>query len=127
MGGAPIMWQCFKETRSSRSSCEAEIKASDECVKAVQFFRNVLEDMGRASSLPTTVYNDNRSATDWGHSMSTKRMRHYNIPENCVREAILFQEIFFSHIADPLKPGDIMTKEYKNDEKYRDLRDIIVY
>lgn len=30
MGGAPLMWKSFKELRNSRSSCEAEIKASDE-------------------------------------------------------------------------------------------------
>ena len=46
MGGTPIMWKCIKEKRSSRSSCEVEIKAADECVRSIQFVRNVLTDMG---------------------------------------------------------------------------------
>jgi hypothetical protein len=32
-GGCPILWKTHKEKRISRSSCEAEIKATDECVK----------------------------------------------------------------------------------------------
>lgn len=35
MQGAPIMWKAFKEARGSRSSCAAEIKTIDKCVKAV--------------------------------------------------------------------------------------------
>ena len=125
--GAPIMWKAFKEARASRSSCEAEIKATDECTKATQFFRHVLEDLNLALKDPVKIYNDNRGCIDWSHSMSTKRLRHYNIRENCVREAILEKEILVIHIPGPRNPGDIMTKEHKCDKVYCELRDIVVY
>ena len=125
--GAPIMWKAFKEARASRSSCEAEIKATDECTKATQFFRHVLEDLNLALKDPVKIYNDNRGCIDWSHSMSTKRLRHYNIRENCVREAILEKEILVIHIPTPRNPGAIMTKEHKCDKVYCELRDIVVY
>jgi hypothetical protein len=34
-GGCPILWKTHKDSRISRSSCEAEIKATDECVKNI--------------------------------------------------------------------------------------------
>ena len=58
--------------------------------------------------------------------MSTKRMRHFNIRKNCVREAILHNEILFLHVAGPLNPADIVSKEHKADVIYRNIRDLIV-
>ena len=88
LGGTPVQSKCFKGARISRSSCEAETKATDECTKAVEASRNLLGDLGFNTSSPTLIYNDNYGAVDWAHTMSNKRMRHYNIRENCVREAI---------------------------------------
>ena len=127
MRGTPIMWKCFKEKRSSRSSCEAEIKAADECVRSTQFFRNVLTDIDiDLSACPYKVYCDNRGAIDWAHSMSTKRMRHFNIRENCVREAIFHNKILFLHVAGALNSADIVSKEHTADGIYRNIRDLIV-
>ena len=128
MGGAPIQWKCFKEARNSRSSCESEIKATDECVKAVQAFRNLLEDLKFDTSKPTEVFNDNRGCIDWAQTMSNKRMRHFNIRENCVREAIhVFKEILLHHVPGKLNPSDMLTKEHKSDQVYHELRDVVVY
>ena len=73
------------------------------------------------------VYNTNRGAVDWSQSLSNKRMRHYNIRENCARESIIEKETKVNHIAGLKNPGDLMTKAHKSDEIYRELRDIVVY
>ena len=78
------------------------------------------------STTPSKVYCDDKEAIDWAHSMSTKRMRHFNIRENCVREAILHNEILFLHVADHLNPAGIVSKEHKADVIYRNIRDLIV-
>ena len=128
LGGAPIQWKCFKEARNSHSSCEAEIKATDECVKAILAFRNLLGDINFDTSAPTTVYNDNRGAIDWAQTMSNKRMRHYNIRENCVREAIHeFFDVSLLHVPGKQNPSDLLTKEHKSDSVYIELRDLVVY
>ena len=36
MCGAPVLWKSHKEQRGSHSSCEAEIKATDECMNNLQ-------------------------------------------------------------------------------------------
>ncbi len=43
MGGCPILWKTHKEKRISHSSCEVEVKSTDECVKNVQMFRHILQ------------------------------------------------------------------------------------
>jgi hypothetical protein len=84
MGGCPILWKTHKEARISRSSCKAEVKATDECIKNVQMFHHILTDLHLLdTSTPTNVYNDNRGAVDWSNSFSTKGMRHVNIREKC--------------------------------------------
>jgi hypothetical protein len=96
MGGCPILWKTHKEGRISRSSCEAEVKATDEGVKIVQMFRHVLSDLQVLdTSLPTKIFNDNRGCVDWSNSFSTKGMRHVNIRENAVREARLHGKYLF--------------------------------
>jgi hypothetical protein len=128
MGGCPILWKTHKEARISRSSCEAEVKATDECVKNVQMFRNILSDLGIIDlSTPTPVYNDNRGSVDWSNSSSTKGMRHVNIRENAVREARLFNEVSILHIPGTANPADIFTKEFKSDLTFRSLRILMLF
>ena len=127
MGGCPILWKTHKEKRISRSSCEAKVKATDEGVKNVQMFRHILSDLGLLDeTLPTKVFNDNKGFIDWSNSFSTKGMRHVNIRENAIREAIHeFKEITISHIPGTCNPSDIFTKEFKSDVVFRSLRGLL--
>jgi hypothetical protein len=112
LGGCPILWKTHKEARISRSSCEAEVKATDECVKNIQMFRHILSDLGLIDlSNPTPIYNDNRGSVDWSNPSSSKGMRHVNIRENAIREARLFNEVSILHIPGTAIPADIFTKE----------------
>ena len=125
-GGCPILWKTHKEAWISLSSCEAEVKATDECVKNIQMFRHILTDLNLPPSNPTPIYNDNRGAVEWSHSFSTKGMRHLNIHENAVREAQQFQEVTISHIPGTCNPADIFTKECKSDCTFRTLRALLL-
>jgi hypothetical protein len=129
MGGAPVFWKCHKESRNSRSSTEAEVKATDECTKSVQMFRNILGELNLINlTLATAIYNDNRGAVNWSNTSSTKGMRHVNIRENAVREAIHeFNEVTVSHIPGAQNPSDIFTKEFKSDAIFRQLRGLLLY
>jgi len=73
---------------------------TDECTKSVQMFRNILGELNLINlTLATAIYNDNRGAVNWSNTSSTKGMRHVNIRENAVREAIHeFNEVTVSHI-----------------------------
>jgi len=126
-GGCPILWKTHKERRISRSSCEAEVETTDECVKNAQMFRHLLSDLSLSPVGPIPVYNDNKGAIDWSHSFSTKGMRHYNIRENAVREAQQLQEVFVSHVNGKCNPADIFTKEFKSDSIFRAIRALLLF
>jgi hypothetical protein len=124
LSGGPLIWKSQKEKRTSRSSCEAKVKATDECTRSVQWLRNVLTDLDLCPTDPTPIYNDNQAAVLWSKTSSTKGMRHYNIRENAVREALHeHNEITVLHIGGKVNPADILTKEHKSDEIFQSLRD----
>jgi hypothetical protein len=128
MGGAPIFWASHKEVRTSGSSCEAEIKATNACTKSILMFRHLLTDLGLIDkNIPTPIYNDNQGCVNWSKTTSTKGMRHVNIQENVIREAIhQFHEVDVLHIAGTANPADIFTKEFKSDETFRVVRDVLL-
>ena len=103
--------------------CEAEIKATDECTKNIQWLPNVLDELNLLQkSKPTLIYNDNRGAIDWANTSSTKGMQYVSIRENCVREAIHeFFDVMVSHIGGKMNPADLFTKEHKSDEIFCSL------
>ena len=126
-GGSPVFWSSQKENRTSGSSCEAEIKATNGCTKSILWFRQLLSDLGLLHSSPTSLYNDNAGAVNWSKTTSTKGMRHVNIQENIVRESIhVFKEIEVDHIPGPCNPADIFTKEFKSDETFRQVRAVLL-
>jgi hypothetical protein len=129
MGGSPVFWKCHKENRTSRSSCEAEVKATDKCAKSVQMFRHVLGELDLINlSQPTPIFNDNQGAVNWSNSSSMKGMPHVNIRENAVREAIHeYHEITVTHIPGPCNPSDIFTKEFKSDVVFRTLCGLLLF
>ena len=127
MAGGPLLWKSHKEKRNSHSSCEAEVKATDECTKSVQWFRNVLDDLSLLPPAPTKIWNDNQGAVNWANTTSHKAMRHVNIRESCVREAIhVFKEVQVDHIEGKRNMADIFTKEHKSDETFLDIRDCLM-
>jgi hypothetical protein len=123
--GGPILWKSHKEKRTSRSTCEAEVKATDECVKSVQWIRNVLSDLELLPPhSPTLIYNDNSAAVLWCNTTSQKGMRHVNIRENAVREAVHEHgEVSILHVSGKTNPADLFTKEHKSGDVFRSIRD----
>jgi hypothetical protein len=110
----------------SCSSCEAEIKATDECIKNIQMFHHILTDLDLVPSKPPPIYNDNRGAGDWSNSFSTTGIHHHNIRENTIREAQQLQEVSISHIPGTCNPADIFTKEFQSDCTFRSLRALLL-
>ncbi len=44
MGGCLVLWKTPNDARISQSSCEAEVKPTNECVENAQIFRHILSD-----------------------------------------------------------------------------------
>ena len=51
-------------------------------------------------------------------------MRHYNIHENAVQEAInKHKEVSIHHVSGKINPSDSLTKEHKSPDIFRSLQD----
>jgi hypothetical protein len=88
-GGCPVLWKRHKEALINQSSCKAEIKSTDECVKNDQMFRNILSDLHLLSVSSNIYFQYVHRAFDWSHSFSTKGMHHLylRVSDNVVCEA----------------------------------------
>ena len=126
MGGA-ISWQVERESKVSRSTCEAEIRAADTGCKLIQALRHVLEDLSLSdTSVHTTVFNDNQGTVDWSKSFANRGLRHVNIRNMAVREYQHSGEINIIHIPGAHNPSDLLTKEHKDTAHFTLLCNVVV-
>ena len=125
--GGPLHWSSKRQAITARSSAEAEIYATDECVKQLQHLHHIFEDLNVLPlTMPgtTDVYNDNSACVYWAHSMTSKGLRHIQIRENAVRESIQSKLVDVKHIAGAINLADLFTKEQKCSEHFLLIRDI---
>jgi hypothetical protein len=122
----PIAWGCMREKRTSRSSCEAEIKSMDEGCKTLENLHLLMEDLGlpdvttRPNGQP--LYNDNKGAIEWSHGCNiSKKLRHLNIREMAVRDALEAKMVDIKHVPGHSNIADLMTKEFKGNDTFRTL------
>ena len=127
--GGPIGWKSVRQEKASLSSCEAEIRTTNEASKLTVAIRNVasgLADVGYPiddASSPTTMFNDNEACVKWSHNMTMKATRHMEQRETSVREWVQDKTLNVYHVKGTCNPADIFTKEMKDGVHFRRLRD----
>jgi len=122
--GGPISWAAVRQERTSQSSCEAEVRATDECIKEVLSVRFRTQDIGLTDhSTPTAVFNDNQACVDWCKTTTTTGMKHITLRENAIRESVHDGDLTIHHISGKLNCSDIFTKEIKDVSHFCLLRD----
>ena len=125
----PIHWSSRRQAITARSSAESEIYATDECVKYLQYIKNIVTDLELQDLvIPTTIsiFNDNQACVDWSHTLTTKGLRHITIRENAVRENTSNQFIDVKHIEGKVNPSDLFTKEDRDRPHFISIRDLLV-
>ena len=127
--GGPVGWLAERQERTSLSSCEAEIRATNATSKKVVDFRNIcrsMVDSGHDLSdvdSPTLLFNDNDACVKWSYNMTSKAARHIELRENSVREWIQSKLLTVKHVSGKINPSDIFTKEMRDGIHFRRLRD----
>ena len=126
----PISWKTERQQRTSLSSCEAEINATNMGSKLTVAARNFTRGFEACGvpvpsdiSGPTKVFNDNSACVLWSHNMTLKAMRHIELRENSVREWVQDKSIKVSHVAGIDNVSDIFTKKMRNVSHFCRLRD----
>ena len=127
MANGPISWSSKRQKITARSSAEAEIYATDECVKNIQQINNTRCDLKLPQTSNTIpIYNDNNACVLWSHNCTSKGLRHIQIRENAVRESIQSNLISLTHIPGNINLSDILTKEDKDSNHFITLRNLLV-
>jgi hypothetical protein len=125
----PIHWSLKRQTITAGSSAEAEIYATNECIKflleLVQIF-NFLDVQDLFMPGTTIVYNDNAACVNWSKRSTTKGLRHIQMRENMVREQVEKQFVSDTHIGGKMNLADLFTKEMKDTTHFVELRDLIM-
>lgn len=125
----PLHWQAKRQKITARSSAEAEIYATDECVKNILHLKNMINDLNLTKDLmssPTKLYNDNMACIHWSRNSTSKNIRHLQIRDNAIRESVQNKTIAVIHIDGKLNLADIFTKEDKDVAHYLLIRDSLV-
>lgn len=125
----PIHWLSKRQSVTAGSSAEAEIYATDECVKFLLELVQTLEFLGvKDVFMPTTttVFNDNMACVNWSKCSTTKGLRHIQMKENRVRESVLSNFVRIKHIDGKINLADIFTKEMKDVSHFVVLRDLVM-
>lgn len=128
LANGPIMWSSKRQTITARSSTEAEIYATDECVKCLQIIRHLRQDRklpDADSTIP--IYNDNQACVMWSHNNTSKGLRHIQIRENAIRESIQNKHVSISHVEGKINPADIFTKEDRDTNHFLQLRNLLLF
>ena len=118
------------EKITARSSAEAEIYATDECVKDLLRLQHMLHDLQlkhifMPTNRPIHLYNDNSACVCWSKKTTTKGLRHLTVRENAIRESVDKKFISVRHIGSKQNLADIFTKEFKNVSLFLTIRNMI--
>ncbi len=127
--GGPLHWISKRQSITARSSAEAEIYATDECTKQLIHLSYIIEGLNLIESImkpPTTIYNDNNACVCWSKTTTTKGLRHIQMRENAIREAVANDFVSVQHIEGKINLSDMFTKEDKDTEHFIFLRDLVL-
>ncbi len=125
----PIGWLGNCQKRTSLSSCEAEICATNATAKKIVDFRKFSCSVSKSIhtidglSSPTVLYNDNDACVKWSHNMTSKAACHIELCQNSIWEWVQDKTLNIANVAGKINPADIFTKEMKDGAHFRHLRD----
>jgi hypothetical protein len=124
-----VGWLGERQDRTSLSSCEAEIRATNATSKKVVDFRNICQSMVDSGHTlqdilsPTLLFNNNDACVKWSYTMTSKAACHIELRENSVQEWIQSKLLLVKHVSGKLNLSDIFTKEMRDGTHFRRLRD----
>ena len=126
----PLHWQSKRQSITARSSAEAEIYATDECVRELTYICNIFKNLNLHKELlskPINIFNDNMACVQWSKNRTTRTIRHIQLRNNAVQENIKKKIINIHRIPGVHNIADIFTKEDRDKNHFVSLREKILY
>jgi hypothetical protein len=119
----------IRQKVTAASSAEAEIYATDECIKFLLNLVQIMEFFDlRSVFMPdiNIIYNDNKACIQWSKNATSKGLHHIQIRENWVHENIASKFVQICHIDGKHNLADIFTKEMKDTAHFVGLRNLFM-
>jgi hypothetical protein len=125
--GGPIGWLARRQERTSLSSFEAKICATNVTSKKVVDFRNLSCSVLDSSHFlpdinsPTILYNDSNACVKWSHNLTSKAAWHIELRKSSVRKWVQDKTFQVCHVSGKLNPANIFTKEMHDGTHFQHL------
>jgi hypothetical protein len=108
--GGLIGWIGNQQERTSLSSCEAEIWATNATSKKVVDFSDLCQSITDSGhdlsniSQPTLLYNINNACIKWSYNMTSKAAHHIELRENFGNGCKIKPSMFSTSLAGSIRP-----------------------
>ncbi len=124
-----LHWMSKRQKVTAASSAEAEIYATNECIKFLLELVQILDFLNFCHIfMPgiTTIFNDNNACVNWSKCSTTKGLRHIQMRENMVHEQVEKHFITVQHVGGKVNIADLFAKEMKDTAQFVELRDLMM-
>jgi hypothetical protein len=125
----PLHWMSKCQTITASSSTEAEIYATNECVKFLYELVQILDFLEMHETfMPDThvIFNDNNACVNWSKRSTTKGLHHIQMKEHHVRENVEREFVTIQHIGGKMNLADLFTKEMNDTAHFVELHDLML-
>ena len=110
-GGAAVAWWSCKQTRTTRSSTDAEIVALDEGARRGLWLRQIGMAMGIDGAETIEIFEDNAQAVGFANNTRLcKRTKYIDIKYHAVRDDVAYGELAVTKVGTGDNLSDAMTK-----------------
>jgi hypothetical protein len=126
VGTGPIFWQSKLQPTISRSTAEAEYRASGSTTQHIASYRNLLHELGFVQTSPTVLYEDNQACISMTTShLCSSKSRHIKLDHHYIREQVRDGEVALEYCPTSDMLADIFTKALPKPQFQR-LRDLLM-
>ena len=126
LNGGAISWRAKKQSTTSCSTCESEMKAASSCSMEVVWLRDLVTEFG-AKQECIRILEDNQGVVQLTHGQKdTSRSGHFRRAQVYVEDLVGQGFIWLDRTETDFNPADIFTKQVEPARKFGYLRDVIM-
>jgi hypothetical protein len=123
---SPISWVSKKQSTVSTSTKEAEYVAEAQLAKELEYYRQVLDELGFPVRKPILLWGDNQAANAMAQGSTDKEAaKHIDICHHYIQHLVREKRLEVRYVESKLNIADIFTKPLDHN-KFNQLKNYLV-